>query len=59
MNAKQRANEMMNRYMTILNGACTEIVKNCALIAIDYTLTECLPSLEGYWQEVKEEVKNY
>jgi hypothetical protein len=65
MEAKEKAKELVNKYLQIYDGRVVE-GKKCALIAVDYIITSNphsnpfntdVYSTINYWQEVKTEIE--
>ena len=60
MTPKQKAKELVNKYLQIYDGRVIQ-AKQCALIAVDEILKVSI-SYAGkdydYWQEVKQEIEN-
>jgi hypothetical protein len=59
MTAKEKADNLCTRFIyrtteyISLNDA-----KQCALIAVDEILEECVLERDWYWEKVKQEIKN-
>jgi hypothetical protein len=65
MEAKEKAKELVNKYLQIYDGRVVE-GKKCALIAVDYIITSNphsnpfntdVYSTINYWQKVKNEIE--
>ena len=63
MTPKEKAKDLMKQYVfftaTDLSDENFEEVRNCALIAVREILKECVEDKQSYWQEVKQEIKNF
>jgi hypothetical protein len=63
MEAKQKAEELFNKYCIYLRAGllyddeAREDAKQCALIAVDEILEECVLERDWYWEKVKEEIE--
>jgi hypothetical protein len=71
MNAKEQANELVNKYSELLSvhvfNGTYDIAKQCALIAVDIAVDELLYTWykvndkywaeEDYWEQVKLEIQ--
>lgn len=58
MTPKEKAYELVCKFMKCTNGCINiEEAKQCALIAVDEILKECIDIKERYWQEVKQEIE--
>ena len=59
MNAKQKANELVDRYVEYVEAYSSESqlenAKTCALIAVNEILK--LDSVNMFWEDVKREIK--
>jgi hypothetical protein len=58
MTPKEKAIELVNKYLQIYDGIVTE-AKRCALIAVDEILNLCWNGnlkAKEYWEEVKQEI---
>jgi hypothetical protein len=58
MTPKEKAIELVNKYLQIYDGRVTE-AKRCALIAVDEILNLCWNGnlkAKEYWEEVKQEI---
>jgi hypothetical protein len=62
MTPKQKAEELFAKYafLTISDMSDENFnqTKQCALIAVDEILDECLSLKEEFWEEVREEIEN-
>lgn len=57
MNAKEKAIELVNKYLQIYDGRVPQ-AKQCSLIAIDLRLEmEYGKDRKEYWNEVKQEIE--
>ena len=59
MTPKENAKKLVNRYLDYIPFADNSIqrAKECALIAVDEILEECLQLKVAYWEEVKEQIE--
>lgn len=61
MTPKEKAIYLVNKYLQIYDGRLIE-AKKCALIAVDEVLNLCWNGnlkAQQYWQDVKQEIKNF
>jgi len=59
MTPKEKAEELVNElihYSSTNQKPSLENAKQCALIAVDEILEECILERDWYWQEVKNEI---
>jgi hypothetical protein len=56
MTPKEKAKELKDKYMNVKWQIYLDDAKQCALIAVNEILNEP-GSSEGYWQQVKTEIK--
>jgi hypothetical protein len=64
MTPKEKAQELVQRFIDEAYAETTEqlytpIAKKAALIAVNEILKECVEDKQSYWQEVKQEIKNF
>jgi hypothetical protein len=63
MTPKEKAEELFNKYCIYLRAGllyddeAREDAKQCALIAVDEILEECVLERDWYWEEVKQEIE--
>lgn len=60
MTRKEKAQELVDQYFVLLNGAVEfEVCKQCALITVDEIRNDKFNEgiLSGYWYEVRREIE--
>jgi hypothetical protein len=65
MTPKEKAEELYSKYYNRIEHSLSEdvsgfekdIVKHCALIAVDEILEECVLERDWYWEKVKQEIE--
>jgi len=56
MNSKDKAEDLVLKY-SILKDGHNDLVKQCALIAVDEILEHCYEVMKPFWEEVKQEIE--
>ena len=65
MTSKEKAEELFKQYYSYLKAnlmydeEAIEDARICATIAVEEILRNCYEVMKPFWQEVKQEIKNY
>jgi hypothetical protein len=58
MNAKEKAKELVSKFINHTHESCMLEAKQCALIAVDEILKEAYCSYQTqYWKEVRQQIE--
>jgi hypothetical protein len=57
MTSKEKAEELVLRYYSLIPMNTISFAKQCAIIAVDEISKHCYKVMESFWEEVKQEIK--